>query len=64
MKFQLDFVCVQGGAHLNYDYQPDIAVFSKALGNGYPIGAIIGKGQVMDAAEKSFLGNREDPIRA
>jgi glutamate-1-semialdehyde 2,1-aminomutase len=46
-----------GGAHLQLGFQPDIAVFSKALGNGYPIGAIIGKDNIMDAAQKSFISS-------
>ena len=37
--------------------QPDVAVFSKALGNGYPIAAIIGKSEVMEAAQKSFISS-------
>ncbi|MBI3096122.1 MAG: aminotransferase class III-fold pyridoxal phosphate-dependent enzyme [Rhodocyclales bacterium] len=46
-----------GGAHLWLGLQPDIAVFSKALGNGYPIGAVIGKGRVMQAAQRSFISS-------
>ncbi len=46
-----------GGAHLVYGIQPDIAVFSKALGNGYPIAAIIGKSDVMEAAQKTFISS-------
>ena len=46
-----------GGAHLLFDITPDIAVFSKALGNGYPIAAIIGKEEVMDAAQSSFISS-------
>jgi glutamate-1-semialdehyde 2,1-aminomutase len=46
-----------GGAHLWLNLQPDIAVFSKALGNGYPIGAIIGKGAIMQAAQRSFISS-------
>ncbi|MBA4416972.1 MAG: cytidylyltransferase [Syntrophus sp. (in: bacteria)] len=46
-----------GGAHLILGIDPDIAVFSKALGNGYPIGAIIGKSEVMEAAQKSFISS-------
>jgi glutamate-1-semialdehyde aminotransferase len=34
-----------------------MAVFSKALGNGYPIAAIIGKGKIMDAAQKTFISS-------
>jgi len=46
-----------GGAHLLFGVIPDVAVFSKALGNGYPIAAIIGKGEVMDAAQKTFISS-------
>lgn len=46
-----------GGAHLVFGVQPDIAVFSKALGNGYPIGAIVGRSSVMESAQKSFISS-------
>ncbi len=46
-----------GGAHLILGFEPDMAAFSKALGNGYPMAAIIGKGDVMDAAQQSFISS-------
>lgn len=46
-----------GGAHLLLDLEPDVAVFSKALGNGFPIGAIIGRKKVMEAAHDSFISS-------
>ncbi|MBU4393388.1 MAG: aminotransferase class III-fold pyridoxal phosphate-dependent enzyme, partial [Actinobacteria bacterium] len=46
-----------GGAHLLFGIEPDMAIFSKALGNGYPIAAIIGKGQVMEAAQSTFISS-------
>jgi len=46
-----------GGAHLQYGVSPDIAVFAKALGNGFPIGAIIGNRQVMQAAQSTFISS-------
>ncbi|MBF0523096.1 MAG: aminotransferase class III-fold pyridoxal phosphate-dependent enzyme [Candidatus Omnitrophica bacterium] len=46
-----------GGAHLILNAEPDIAVFSKAMGNGYPIAAIIGRKKVMEAAQSSFISS-------
>ena len=47
-----------GGAHLKFfSEMPDMAVFSKALGNGYPISAIIGKQKIMQAAQKTFISS-------
>jgi len=46
-----------GGAHLMLGINPDIAVFSKALGNGYPIAAIIGKADIMQAAQSTFISS-------
>ena len=46
-----------GGLHLKYGVNPDIAVFGKALGNGYPITAVLGRREVMGAAEKSFISS-------
>ena len=46
-----------GGAHLVLGLEPDMAVFSKALSNGYPMAAIIGKSFVMDAAQRSFISS-------
>ena len=46
-----------GGLHKIYNVNPDIATFGKALGNGYPIAAIIGKKEVMEAAQESFISS-------
>jgi len=46
-----------GGAHLILDFEPDIAVFGKATSNGFPMAAIIGKKQVMEAAQDSFISS-------
>ncbi len=46
-----------GGAHLALNIQPDIAVFGKAISNGFPMGAIIGKKAVMDAAQDTFISS-------
>jgi len=47
-----------GGAHLAlFPEQPDICVLSKALGNGYPISAVLGRRAVMEAAQKTFISS-------
>ncbi len=49
------FRITNGGAHLKLGWKPDIAVFSKALGNGYPVSAVIGKKWIMKHAQESFI---------
>lgn len=51
------FRLLTGGAHLKYKVNPDIAVFSKALGNGYAISAIIGTSETMDVVQESFISS-------
>lgn len=46
-----------GGIHLTVGVTPDMAVFAKALGNGYPISAIIGTAKVMSAAQETFISS-------
>lgn len=46
-----------GGIHLLQGVNPDLAVFGKALGNGFPISAVIGRRQIMDAAQNSFISS-------
>ena len=46
-----------GGLHKIYDVNPDIAWFGKTLGNGYPITAIIGRKEIMDYAQDSFISS-------
>lgn len=47
-----------GGAHLVlHKVTPDMAVFSKALGNGYAIAAVIGRESVMQAAQNTFISS-------
>lgn len=46
-----------GGIHLRHGVEPDVAVFGKALGNGYPIAAVIGQAEVMEAAQATFISS-------
>lgn len=38
-------------------YIPDIAVFAKGMSNGYPMAAIIGKKNIMEAAQGTFISS-------
>lgn len=51
------FRMITGGAHMALGLEPDMAVFSKALGNGYAIGAVVGRRKVMDAAQSTFISS-------
>lgn len=46
-----------GGLHLKYGVEPDMAMFGKALGNGYAITATIGRRSVMEAAQSTFISS-------
>jgi len=46
-----------GGIHLKTDVAPDMAVFGKALGNGFAITAVLGKEDVMDCAASTFISS-------
>jgi len=46
-----------GGLHSKFKVYPDMAMFGKALGNGYAITAILGKKDVMEAAQSSFISS-------
>lgn len=46
-----------GGLHKKYGVEPDMAMFGKALGNGYAITAVIGRRNVMEAAQSTFISS-------
>lgn len=46
-----------GGLHKKYGVEPDMAMFGKALGNGYAITGVIGKREIMQAAQKTFISS-------
>jgi glutamate-1-semialdehyde aminotransferase len=47
-----------GGAQKEFGVTPDLAVFGKAMANGYPIGAVVGKSEIMNVLEsKVFLSS-------
>ena len=46
-----------GGAHLVYGVMPDMAVFGKAISNGYAMAAVIGREEVMQSAQRTFISS-------
>jgi glutamate-1-semialdehyde 2,1-aminomutase len=46
-----------GGLHKMFGVEPDMAMFGKALGNGYAITAVLGKRSVMEAAQNTFISS-------
>ena len=46
-----------GGSHMAVGITPDMATFAKAMGNGHPIGAVIGTKEAMDGAQDSFISS-------
>jgi glutamate-1-semialdehyde 2,1-aminomutase len=46
-----------GGLHKKYGVEPDLAIFAKALGNGYAISACIGRQEFMQAAQQTFISS-------
>jgi len=44
-----------GGAQKLYKVTPDLAVFGKAMANGYPIGAVTGKAEIMKEGESNVF---------
>lgn len=46
-----------GGLHKLHGVEPDMAMFGKALGNGYAITATIGRREIMEAAQSTFISS-------
>jgi glutamate-1-semialdehyde 2,1-aminomutase len=52
----ITFRCHYGGAENWYDLTPDLTALGKILGGGFPVGAIVGRAEVMDVMNP--LGDR------
>jgi glutamate-1-semialdehyde aminotransferase len=46
-----------GGLYKKYGVEPDMAIFSKTMGNGYAISAVVGKEWIMQAAQSTFISS-------
>ncbi len=45
-----------GGAQEYYGVIPDLAALGKALGGGYPVGAVVGRADILDLCNEAHLG--------
>jgi glutamate-1-semialdehyde 2,1-aminomutase len=46
-----------GGIFKKFGVEPDVAMFGKTIGNGYALTAVVGKREVMEAAQKTFISS-------
>jgi glutamate-1-semialdehyde 2,1-aminomutase len=46
-----------GGAQEYYGITPDMTVVAKCISNGYPMGAVVGKREIMQEAEDMFISS-------
>ena len=46
-----------GGLHKKYEVYPDIAVYGKTLGNGYAVSAVVGREEIMQSAQSTFISS-------
>lgn len=46
-----------GGLYRNFGVEPDIVAYAKAMSNGYAMGAVVGRTEVMQSAQESFISS-------
>ena len=46
-----------GGLYKKYNVEPDIVVYGKAIGNGFPITAVVTKNELFEHAKESFISS-------
>jgi glutamate-1-semialdehyde 2,1-aminomutase len=46
-----------GGLHKVYNIEPDMAVFGRALSNGYAISSVIGRKEIMGTSQSNFISS-------
>ena len=46
-----------GGIYQKYGVEPDMTVFGKTIANGYALTAVLGKKEVMEAAQETFVSS-------
>lgn len=51
------FRMTPGGVQPAFGVTPDLAVFAKSISNGYPMGAVVGRREVMEHAARMFISS-------
>ena len=51
------FRVTTGGAHLTLGVQPDMATLGKTMSNGFAMAAVIGRRDVMEAVQRTFISS-------
>ena len=46
-----------GGLYKIFKVEPDIVIYGKALGNGYAITSVVGRQEIMELAQSSFISS-------
>lgn len=46
-----------GGMYNKFKINPDIVIYGKAIANGYPLTAVVGKREIMEHANNSFISS-------
>jgi len=54
-EIRTGFRAALGGAQQRYGVTPDLSTFGKAMANGYPISAVVGKAEFMNVCEKKVF---------
>jgi glutamate-1-semialdehyde aminotransferase len=56
-EITVGFRLAVGGMHTMLGVEPDVAVFAKAMSNGYAMAAVVGRRAVMEAAQRTFISS-------
>lgn len=56
-ELKTGFRLAPGGYQELASVEPDLAVFGKAMANGFPIAAVVGRAAIMEAAEQTWISS-------
>lgn len=52
------FRITNGGIHKILNVEPDVAVFGKGISNGFPLGVILGKKEIMESTQDTIMSSK------